>query len=224
MSACTLRQALDGRLPTLRTVLAFARAARADEVTARRLWTEADRADRPPRRRSAPHVPGNFTTPAGLLRAMNAVRATAPDTTFSALARKAGPGLSSSALHRLLTGQQIPTTAQLTAFADACNAGELATAALLAGHDRVVNGLPPRPVYPCAYTEETERRRYWDENGPWLPPELDRYEQQLRDEAEAAFQNLVGEAEARLKDTDGELTVRLRAASGSDRPEAPAGS
>ncbi|WP_405896166.1 hypothetical protein OG242_00155 [Streptomyces sp. NBC_00727] len=43
---------------------------------------------------------------------MNAVRAPAPDTSLSALARKASPGLSSSTPHRLLTGQQMPTTAQ----------------------------------------------------------------------------------------------------------------
>lgn len=41
VSACTLRQALDGRLPALRTTVAYARATGADEATARRLWTAA---------------------------------------------------------------------------------------------------------------------------------------------------------------------------------------
>ncbi|TLQ39171.1 helix-turn-helix domain-containing protein [Streptomyces marianii] len=235
VSACTLRQALDGRLPTLRTALAFARGAGADEETARRLWAAADRAVHPPRRRPAPYVPGRFTTPAGLVRAMNAVRATAPEASLSALARTAGPGLSSSTLHRLLTGRQVPTTAQLTAFAAACDAGETATAALLAGHHRVVNGPPPPPFYPCAYAEEAEERRQRDEDArPWLAePELDWYEQQRRDEEEADFQRWVRDVGAHLDElqddeqaqhtgphagpgegTGGVLAVRLRAARG----------
>ncbi|MEV4191033.1 hypothetical protein [Streptomyces toxytricini] len=71
--------------------LAFARGSGPDEETARRLWAAADPAH-PPRRRPAPYVPSRFTTPAGLVRAMNAVRATAPEASLSALARVAGPG------------------------------------------------------------------------------------------------------------------------------------
>ncbi|MBW5262866.1 helix-turn-helix domain-containing protein, partial [Streptomyces poriferorum] len=136
---CTLRQALDGRLPTPRTTVAFARATGADEATARRLWAAADRAVNPPRERPAPHVPGRFTTPAGLVRAMNRVRASAPDTRLRAIA---GPGLSASTLSRILAGHQIPTAEQLTAFAAACQASDEATAALMAGHDRVLNSPP----------------------------------------------------------------------------------
>ncbi|MDP5315664.1 helix-turn-helix domain-containing protein [Streptomyces poriferorum] len=196
MGDCTLRQALDGRLPTLRTTVAFARATGADEATARRLWAAADRAVNPPRERPAPHVPGRFTTPAGLVRAMNRVRGTAPDTRLRAIAALAGPGLSASTLSRILAGHQVPTAEQLAAFAAACQASDEATAALMAGHDRVLNGPPPHPSYPCAYAEE-EAGSQWDD-APWLPPEPDWYDQQLRDEKETDFQRLVDEAEAHL--------------------------
>ncbi|MEU9473376.1 hypothetical protein AB0D78_43895 [Streptomyces avermitilis] len=41
VSACTLRRALDGRLPTERTVMAFARGAGSDEDMARQVWAAA---------------------------------------------------------------------------------------------------------------------------------------------------------------------------------------
>ncbi|MGC5400720.1 hypothetical protein ACPXCP_33865 [Streptomyces sp. DT20] len=202
MSACTLRQALDRRLPlpTLRTTVAFARATSADEATARRLWATADRAVNPPRERPAPHIPGRFTTRAGLARAMNRVRDTAPDTRLRAIAALAGPGLSASALSRLLANHQVPTAEQLTAFAAACQAGAEATAALLAGHRRVLNGPPPASFYPCAVVELAEEQRQRDEAArPWLTErELDWYDQQRRDEEEAGFRRRVREAEALL--------------------------
>ncbi|MET8608903.1 hypothetical protein ABZV92_35765 [Streptomyces rubiginosohelvolus] len=205
VSACTLRQALDGRLPTLRTTVAFARATGGDEATARRLWAAADRAVHPPRARPAPYVPGRFTTRAGLARAMNRVRDTAPDTTLRAIARLAGPGLCASALSRLLAGKQFPTAVQLTAFAAACQAGDEATAALLAGHRHILNGPPPPPSYPCGVVELAEERRQRDEAArPWLAaePEPDWYDQQRRDEEEAAFQHRARDAEALLDELD----------------------
>ncbi|MBV7674237.1 hypothetical protein STHAL_32845 [Streptomyces halstedii] len=207
VSACSLRQALDRRLPppTLRTTVAFARATSADEATARRLWEAADRAVNPPRERPAPHVPGRFTTRTGLVNAMNRIRDTAPDTTLRTLARLAGPGLSASTLSLLLTGKQFPTTAQLAAFAAACRAGDEATTALLAGHRRVLDGPPAPPFYRCAVAELAQERRQRDEAArPWLAaePELDWYDQQLRDEEEAAFRRWAREAEALLDELD----------------------
>ncbi|MFH8520155.1 helix-turn-helix domain-containing protein [Streptomyces gelaticus] len=201
VSACTLRQALDGRLPTLRTTLAFIHGAGGDEKDlekARLLWEAAERAVNPPRKRPAPHVPGLFTTPAGLVRAMNRVRATAPHTSLRALAGKAGPGLALSTLHRFLTGRQMPTAAQLERFAAACDAGDEATAALLAGHQRILTGPPLPPSYPCAYAEWAEERRQRDKAArPWLAePELDWYDQQLRDAEEAELQRLIDAEEA----------------------------
>ncbi len=199
--ACTLRQALDGRLPTRRTTLAFAYGAGADEddlKKAERLWMAADRAINPPRTLPAPYVPGLFTTQAGLVRAMNRLRKGAPQTSLRALAARAGPGLSSSTLQRILTGRQMPTAAQLTAFAAACHAGDEATAALLAGHRRLLAG-PPLPLpYPCAYAELAEERRQRDEAArPWLAEEeLDWYEQERLDEEEASYRRWVADAEA----------------------------
>ncbi|MFE6274097.1 hypothetical protein ACFVQ9_35510 [Streptomyces goshikiensis] len=206
ISECTLRQALDGRLPTLNTTLAFARGAGADQKKAERLWRAADRAVNPPPRRPAPHVPGAFTTPAGLARAMNRVRATATHTSLRALAThtslraladRAGPGLSRSTLHRLLAGDQMPTAGQLTAFAAACDAGEAATAALLAGHHRILDG-PPQPFpYRCAEIESAAERRYRDEAPrPWRtePDELGWDDQQRHDEEEADYRRRVAEA------------------------------
>ncbi|MFK0047734.1 helix-turn-helix domain-containing protein [Streptomyces sp. NPDC090741] len=200
VSACTLRQALDGRLPTRRTARAFALGAGADEATADRLWAAADLAVNPPPRRPAPHVPGAFTTPAGLVRAMDRVRVTAPRTSLRALAEKAGPALSRSTLHRILAGRQIPTAGQLAAFAAACDAGEAATAALLAGHRRILDGPDPPFPHPCAEAEWAAERRHRDEAArPWLAePERDWYDQQLHDEQEEDYQRRIDEAEALL--------------------------
>lgn len=207
ISECTLRQALDGRLPTLKTTLAFARGAGADQKKAERLWRAADRAVNPPPRRPAPHVPGAFTTPDGLVRAMNRVRATAPHTSLRALADRAGTGLSRSTLHRLLAGDQMPTTGQLTAFAAACDASAEAAAALLAGHHRILNG-PDRPFpHPCAEAEWAAERRYRDEAArPWLAePELGWDDQQLLDEEEADFRHRVADAEDLLDGLEADL-------------------
>ncbi|MYZ41125.1 hypothetical protein, partial [Streptomyces sp. SID4917] len=79
VSASTLRRALTGPLPTLRTVCAFARGAGADEEEARRLWAVAEAAVRPkPVGKPTAYVPGHqITTRAGLARAMEKVRAAA---------------------------------------------------------------------------------------------------------------------------------------------------
>ncbi|MFE4529022.1 hypothetical protein ACFRMO_32820 [Streptomyces anulatus] len=154
----------------------------------------------PPRKRPAPHVPGRFTTRDGLARAMTRIRDTAPDTRLRAIARLAGPGLSASTLSRLLADQKFVTAARLTAFAVACQAGDEATAAGLAGHRRVLNGPTPASFYPCAVVELAEERRQRDEAArPWLnEPELDWYDQQRRDKEEAGFRRWAREAEALL--------------------------
>ncbi|MFF8931525.1 hypothetical protein ACF1AO_30140 [Streptomyces longwoodensis] len=76
VSVSTLRRALTGPLPTLRTVCAFARGAGADEEEAERLWAAAEAAVRPkPLREPATYVPGHqITSRTGLARAMEKVR------------------------------------------------------------------------------------------------------------------------------------------------------
>ncbi|MGW3387345.1 hypothetical protein [Streptomyces cinereoruber] len=141
VSACTRRQALDGRLPALRTVLAFTYStggqATEDLAKAERLWRAAERAvNPPPRKRSAPYVPGRFTTSAGLVRAMDGVRATTPRADLRTLVGRAG--LSISTLRRILAGERMPSAKELTDFAGACDTGAKATAALLAGHEQIL--------------------------------------------------------------------------------------
>ncbi|MET9127124.1 hypothetical protein [Streptomyces sp. NPDC004528] len=67
--ACTLRRALDGRLPTRYTVLAFARGAGADKKKAEQMRAAAARASRPLPSRARSYVPGRISTRAGLARA-----------------------------------------------------------------------------------------------------------------------------------------------------------
>ncbi|WP_405444700.1 helix-turn-helix domain-containing protein [Streptomyces erythrochromogenes] len=225
VSACTLRQALDGRLPTLRTTLAFTYGAGCDEKdlkNAERLWAAARRAVNGPAVRCAPPVLGRFTTQAGLVRAMNRLRAGAPHPSLRALAEQAGPGLSRSTIHRILTGRQMPTTAQLTAFATACHASEEATDTLLAGHRRILAGPQPYIFYPCAYAELAEERRQRDEAArPWLAePELDWYQQQLRDEEEADLQRQIDEAEAHLDELKTDTWRGLDPGAVRDDPDA----
>jgi hypothetical protein len=188
VSACTLRRALDGRLPTKHTVLAFARAASADELTAERLWEAAAGATR--QQSAKPHahasyVPGWITTRAGLTKAMQRIRTAANNPTLRALAAapEAAGRLSRSTLHLALTGQRLPSKQLLAAFAAACHATTRTTEALLAAHARILTG--PALPYPCAIAEAAEERRQRDAAArPWLTePELDWYDQQQHDEA-----------------------------------------
>ncbi|MEU3822978.1 helix-turn-helix transcriptional regulator [Streptomyces sp. NPDC030392] len=221
VSACTLRQALDGRLPTLRTVLAFTYGtggAAEDLEKAEQLWTAAERAaNPPPRKRPAPYVPNHFTVPAGLVRAMDGVRATAPRTGLRTLAGRAG--LSVSTLRRILTGRRMPSAEELVAFASACNASAKATAALLAGHQRILAG-PPRPVpHPCARAEWVEDRRLRDATvRHWqTEPDLGWDDQQRLAEEEVDFRRRAADAENLL----GEREADAGPARGSDAGTVP---
>lgn len=199
VSACTLRRALDGRLPTLRTVQAFARGAGADEEEAGRVWAAAEAAVRPRAVRApAAYVPGGgITTRAGLVRALERVRASAGAPSLRQLAGspQAAGRLSRSTLHNALRGRRLPSEELLTAFAAACGAGEETVRALLAARARILTGPqpPPRAGYPCEIAERAETRRTQDATvRHWIPAdgELDWYEQQLRDEEEAEHQSM----------------------------------
>jgi hypothetical protein len=173
--ACTLRRALDGRLPTRRTVIAFARGAGADEARAEHLWQAAAAAvHRPPARDRARYVPGRVLTRAGLARAMRRIRAAAGNPSLRALvaAPEAAGRLTRSALHNALTGRRLPSEQLLAGFAAACHAGAEVTGALLAARARILAGPRPPEVYPCAIVEQYDIAR------PWLPagPGLDGYE------------------------------------------------
>ncbi|MGC0379625.1 hypothetical protein RKD28_007141 [Streptomyces sp. SAI-229] len=125
VSVCTLRRALDGRLPTLRTVQAFVRGAEADEAEGARVWAAAASAVRPePVRKPAAYVPGRgITTLAGLAVAMEKVRAAAGGPSLRRLADspEAAGRLSRSALHNALTGRRLPSEELLAGFASGFN-------------------------------------------------------------------------------------------------------
>jgi hypothetical protein len=223
VSVCTLRRALDGRLPTLRTVQAFARGAGADEEEGARVWAAAAAAVRPePVRKPSAYVPGRgITTHAGLAAAMEKVRVAAGGPSLRQLADspEAAGRISRSALHNALHARRLPSKELLTGFAAACGAGEETTRALLAARARVLAGPQLRSslVYPCGVVEEAEARReqdavvrHWIRN----EDELDWYEQQLRDEAEAEQRR----AQAWVDDlTDDELEELQRNATDAGR-------
>ncbi|MFH0246426.1 hypothetical protein ACGRHY_29305 [Streptomyces sp. HK10] len=236
VSACTLRRALDGRLPTRRTVLAFARGSGADEQVAERLWEAAAEAGRrPPARARAPYVSDQVATLAGLARAMRRLRTAAGGPTLRELAAAPGAAgrFSRSALHLALAGRRLPGERLLTGFAAACGASEETAGALLAARRRILAGPPPRrPAYPCAIVEEAESRRLQDGAArPWLTePDLDWYDRQLRDEEEARTERMITWVDSLSAEELQALQRQARAGGGvaagegggSRRPVAPA--
>ncbi|MFB0620275.1 hypothetical protein [Streptomyces sp. AGS-58] len=229
ISVCTLRRTLDGRLPTLRTVRAFARGAGADEEEAGRVRAAAEAAVRPrPVGKPAAYVPGyQITTRAGLARAMEKVRAVAGGPSLRQLAASpAAAGLlSRSALHNMLKGLRLSGEGLLAAFAAACGAGEETTLALLAARARILTGLESqaRAGYPCGIVEEiadeAEERRARDAAVRyWIPEEdeADEFDRQLHDEEEAEHRRMAAWVDSLTDDELKELE-QARSAAGAGR-------
>ncbi|WP_331726487.1 hypothetical protein [Streptomyces sp. NBC_00280] len=225
VSVCTLRRALDGRLPTLYTVRAFARGAGADEEEGARVWAAASAVVRPgPVRRPTAYVPGRqITTRAGLATAMEKVRAAAGRPSLRQLtgSPEAAGRISRSALHNALTGRRLPSEELLAGFAAACGAGEESARALLTARARILAGPPPRPRagYPCEIAEEAEARRERDAAvRHWIrdEDELDWYERQLRDEEEVEHRRMAAWVDDLTDDELKELQ-RARDAAGAGR-------
>lgn len=216
-----VRRTLDGRLPALRMVVAFAHGAvharahaagasggadalevQRAEQTVRALWEAAEsavcrRTQTRPRRLT--WVPGHITTKAGLARAMRRLREEAGNPSLRALASapETAGRFSPSTLHLALTKKRLPSEQLLTAFAAACHASEPALQALLAARRRIVNPLEAADCtwagYPCEIVERAEEHRADEAARPWLAPEpeLDWYDQQLRDEEQAATDRMI---------------------------------
>jgi hypothetical protein len=152
---------------------------------------------------------------------MEKVRAAAGSPSLRQLADspQAAGRISRSALHNALTGRRLPSEKLLAGFAAACDASEETTRALLAARARVLAGPQPRPslMYPCGVAEEAEARREQDAAvRHWIrdADELDWYEQQLSNEAEAEQRR----AQAWVDDlTDDELEELQRDATGAGR-------
>ncbi|AXI76106.1 hypothetical protein [Peterkaempfera bronchialis] len=225
ISECTLRRALDGRLPTRYAVLAFARGAGADEKTAERMWAAASEAGANlvvPRARP-PHVPGRITTQAGLARALTRLKSDARLSLRQIAAAPEAAGLlTRSSLHNALTGRRLPSEQWLAAFTASCAAGNVAVlVALIDTRHRILAGPRPPAVYPCEIVELADSRRQRDEAArPWLAePELDWYDQQLRDEEEAEFQRQIAWVDDLTKDELDELAHEAQTtAQQNDRP------
>ncbi|MFD5794911.1 hypothetical protein ACFWIO_15455 [Streptomyces diastatochromogenes] len=192
ISECTLRRALtpNGRLPTRHTVLAFARGADADGPTAAEVWEAAAGAVRPQPVLAAGdrYVPRRFTTPTGMGRAMAVMVSATGGPTRGAIVAAGGGRFSRRDLDNALNGRGLASEQLLIDFAAAIGAGEKATRALLDGRARILAGPPgPASSYPCAVVEWAEARQQDTETAlAWrIEPELDWYDQQLRDEEEA---------------------------------------
>ncbi|MFF0794724.1 hypothetical protein [Streptomyces spiralis] len=191
ISESTLRRALtpNGRLPRQHTVVAFARGADADEDKAALVWGAAASAVRPQPVMAAGnrYVPGRFTTQHGMAEAMLRMCAAAGDPTRGAIVAAGGGRFSRRDLDldNALSGRRLASEQLLIDFATAIGAGEKATQALLDGRARILDG-PPGPLfsYPCAMADWVEERREPDEaiRSLFAGPELDWYDQQLRDE------------------------------------------
>jgi hypothetical protein len=219
VSERTLRRALDGRPPSRRTTIAFAlgtadRGNRAQAArrahAAEELWAKAASAGRPPAPTARPepeYVPGPITTRAGLVRAMRRLREAAGHPSLRTIcnAPQARGRIARSTLQLVLAGRRMPSAGLLEAFADVCGAGPQATTALLAALDRILNGPParPRPLSVCELVEEVEDRRQRDAAAlHWrIQPELDWYDQQLRDERDAGMRAAIAWVDS-LSDTE----------------------
>ncbi|MFD3422119.1 hypothetical protein [Streptomyces decoyicus] len=166
---CTLRRAVDGRLPTWRTVAAYAAGTGADPDEAGRLLTAARkaaaRAGASPSR-PRPYSPGRITTRKGLATAMRRIRDEAGSPSLRALqnAPQAAGRLPRSTLCAVLRGQRLPTAVQLSTFLAVCRTPDRAARALLAVRDQIAGAPAPRPApHRPRDAEVAEERRQLDE-------------------------------------------------------------
>ncbi|WP_171109925.1 hypothetical protein [Streptomyces sp. N502] len=165
VSACTLRRALDGRMPTWRTVHAFAHATGADLDEARRLWEAAhtERQNRTGPASPRPYTPRRIRTRKGLAAALRRVRTDAGSPSLRALqdSPQANGQLPKSTLCEVLRGRLLPSTTLLQAFLRACHAPDHVVSALLAARARIATGHPRQArtySYICEAAEEADYR------------------------------------------------------------------
>jgi len=150
---------------------------------------------------------------------MERVRAAAGTPSLRALAAapEAAGQLTRSALHNALTGRRLPGEQLLTAFAAACHTDDETTAALLAARRRILAGPRPPAAYQCDIVDRADERRQQDEAArPWLTsPELDPYDQQLRNEDDAARRRMTAWVDSLTDDELQELQQQARPAAGT---------
>ncbi|MEU6331630.1 hypothetical protein ABZ851_30775 [Streptomyces sp. NPDC047049] len=166
---CTLRRAVDGRLPTWRTVCAYAAGAGGDRDEAGQLLAAAQkaaaRAGSVPRR-LRPYSPGRITTHQGLAAAMRRIRSDAGAPSLRALqnAPQAGGLLPRSTLSAVLRGQRLPNAAQLSAFLAVCRTSDRTARELLRLRNQIAGTFAAAPPGPRPReAEAAEERRQLDE-------------------------------------------------------------
>ncbi|MFJ3575901.1 hypothetical protein [Streptomyces rubiginosohelvolus] len=141
------------------------------------------------------YVPGPISTWPALTEGLKRLYRETGSPPLRRLAASPGSGgrLSKSTISNILNGKH-PTLEQLTALLAAFGASRRTTSGMLAAYWRILPEPEPPAVYPCdiveraeneraALHEQEEARRRYRGNAP--EPELDRYEQQLRDAEEA---------------------------------------
>ncbi|MFF8352956.1 hypothetical protein ACF063_05845 [Streptomyces chartreusis] len=164
VTADTLRRAVDGRVPTFKVVRAWAAGTGAGPAEGERLL-ERVRAARLPDARKA-YDAGRIATRAGLVRAMERIRARAgqPSLARMSASPEAALRLPVSTLSAVLRGERAATADLLTAFLAVCRVPEAEAQALLAARNRV-EGRQRTTVYdayPCAVAERAEERREYE--------------------------------------------------------------
>ncbi|WP_407109550.1 helix-turn-helix domain-containing protein [Streptomyces sp. DSM 116494] len=205
----TLRRAFDApSLPTEKTISAYAWAWASKNGVDGRAFEQRGLDLLAAARRTAPlvsvpvwprpsHVPGRISTWDGLTRALKRIHAEAEKPSLRALAASAGAAgqLSKSTISNILGGKRRPSAEQLSALLAVYGAGPETTAGMLAAHWRILTGPGRCAGHPCEVVERAEERRQEEERRRELiygvEPELDEYDQRLRDEEEAAFQRWV---------------------------------
>ncbi|MGZ2361716.1 hypothetical protein LRE75_34420 [Streptomyces sp. 372A] len=219
VSERTLRRAFGMRLPQEETVRAYAGAwarwtsardpegdeaglARWRAFEARGLGLLADAVSTAPERPALPwpppvYVPGPISTWPALTKGVKRLYQETGSPPLRRLAASPGAGgrLSKSTIGNVLNGKH-PSLEQLTALLAAFGASRKTTGGMLAAYRRIHAKHELPAVYPCDIVERAEsereaqeeaRRRY---RGIGPEPELDWYEQQLRDEQEAKQRRL----------------------------------
>ncbi|MEV3896489.1 hypothetical protein [Streptomyces anulatus] len=146
------------------------------------------------------YVPGPISTWPALTKGLKRLYKETDSPPLRRLAASPGAGgrLSKSTIGNVLNGKH-PTLEQLTALLAAFGASRKTTGGMLAAHRRIHAKPEPPAVYTCDIVERAEneraalhaqeetRRRY---RGIAPEPELDWYDQQLRDEEEAKRRQL----------------------------------
>ncbi|MFJ6148942.1 hypothetical protein ACIQH7_35735 [Streptomyces anulatus] len=146
------------------------------------------------------YVPGPISTWPALTHGLKRLYEETGSPPLRRLAASPGAGgrLSKSTISNILNGKH-PTLEQLTALLVAFGASRKTTGGMLAAYRRIHAKHEPPAVYPCDIVERAEnqrealhaqeeaRRRY---RGIEPEPELDWYDQQLRDEEEAKQRRL----------------------------------